>query len=121
MKTAKMFEELTKDPTKEFKRVDDGLVMSVGYDKVLLWDSGYRYLRLDDEWEEVRKPIGFIRLLEKVKNNGDFSSIDYNYREIDMSYKDCNLYFILRDIAEHSEDDRELADSILNGKWYIED
>lgn len=116
MKTWEMIKELTEEPNRKFERAD-GLTVRVNESGELVWKAGYKFLGLNDDW---KKALSFMELLEKVKNNKNFSGIDYRYREIDDSFEKCNLWFILKSIAETSENDYELVDSILNGKWYVE-
>lgn len=118
MKTWEMIKELTEDPEKVFisnknRRIE---VLPDGY--LYFPEEDDNYIDLFGEWEEGKKPVDFMKLLSIVKSNGDFSNVDFHYE--DEVFKECNLYYILRELAEKCTDDRELAHYVLNGKWYIE-
>lgn len=52
MKTTEMLDKLEIKPHKSYRRLSDGLVIRLGDDNRLKWDSGFKHIGLDDEWEE---------------------------------------------------------------------
>lgn len=118
MKTWEMIKELGENPEKEFKR-EDGLVVSTSIDDTLMWESGYTHLNIHDEWEEVKEPVNFMTAVEsgkRIKVEHKLASELSIDDLITFSSLDC-LVFTLGDIFNTSQ----VAEIILNGKWYIED
>lgn len=105
METIEMLKEVKKDANKEFRRIDDGLIMSIGINGVLNWESGYMNISLYDEWEEVKKPVDFMTAF-KAHRDGQAIRVE-NDGEGKMYYPTSRGVFYAEDIE--------------NGKWYIED
>ena len=112
MKTWEMIKELTENPSKEFTRKADGLHIKTNKYGELIWDRGYQFLRLHNDWEEIKKPVDFITAIK----SGKYVGVEYSgakYKEINLP----NLFYELQ--KDYS--DKVIRQMILNGKWYIED
>ncbi len=112
MKTWEMIKKLTENPEKEFTRKSDGLHIKTNEYGELVWDSGYQFLRLHHDWEEVKKPVDFITAIIAFHAGKDIYCINGDYR-FDFKYKP---YRGLKDIFGNPIS----SSDILNGKWYIE-
>lgn len=109
MKTWEMIKKLTENPHKEFVRCD-GLVVRINKYMELTWESGYSHLRIDDEWQEVKKPVDFMTAVKSGKNIAlEGYSNDFFYLS--------NL--LVRIGSVHTNE--ELQEIITNGEFYIED
>ena len=67
LKTWEMIKELTENPNKEFVRKVDGLHIKTNEDGELIWDNGYQFMRLNHEWEEIKKPVDFMTAIQSEK------------------------------------------------------
>ena len=97
---------------RKFKRKSDGLELKISEDGTLQWASGYEFLNIHDEWEEVKKPVDFMTAIKSGKDIG----VEYSracYREMSLA----NLFYEL----QQDYSDNVIRKIILNGKWYIED
>lgn len=113
MKTWEMIKELTLNPKKAFKRDYDGLIVKVDeVDETLRWKSGYDYLCIDDQWEEVKEPVtwqeAFQAGLEGKKIKVDGQGFTYQNFE--------NLHFALFYLSERPK----YFEKLMNSNWYIE-
>ena len=129
MKTWEMIKELTENPKKEFVLKNDRRVnvfMTVGGEVCYEVDGCdiVKLLKLDgwllkQEWEEVKKPVGFMDVLKQAKkDNAKLFTI--KNPEHDVNFTKQPLYFILSYLSSTCTDDL-LADILLNSEWYIED
>lgn len=112
MKTWEMIKEITENPEKEFIRKKDGLHIKTNKDGELIWENGYQFMRLNHEWEEVKKPVDFMTAVECGKNIG----VQYSgtcYREMGLA----DLFYEL----QQDYSDNGIRKIILKGKWYIQD
>lgn len=120
MKTWEMMKELTESPDKTFKRAD-GLTVHANYGK-LSWESGFRHLGLNDEWEEAEVSVTFIEAVasgKQIKVKHDYLKDVFRIEDLDS----FNMYMELNILLEYLVGifkPRELAEIILNGKWYVE-
>lgn len=94
---------------KKFKRKSDGFVIEIAPDGTLYWDSGHRFLNINDEWEEVRKPVDFI---EAVKSGKKIRSVTW------MQNTELDLPNLLYDMSDFDEEEIR---QLLLGKWYIKE
>ena len=74
-KTWEMIKELTEHPEKQFNLIENKANM-VGFDKEtrqLAWEQGSKFeifnSTLKQDWEEIKKPLTFMEMLEKVEEN----------------------------------------------------
>ena len=67
MITWEMIKKLTENPEKEFVRKSDGLHIKTNEDGELVWDNGYQFMRLNHEWEEIKKPVDFMTAIQSEK------------------------------------------------------
>lgn len=118
MKTWEMIKELTENPEKKFIRKGDPLEISVDGLNYLRWESGHDYINLEHEWKEVKKPVSFMEVVRACKN--EYIAIGLSCEKYDIEFARWTLDAVLYDLAENYEDG-DLAEIILNGKWYIED
>ena len=116
MKTWEMIKELTENPEKRFGR-EDGLIVGTDDCGLLHWESGRRYLSIDDKWEEVRKSVLFIEVVIAAKK-GNRVGLDYD--KFSLEFAKWELGDLLIALAEDFVNE-DLAEIILKGKWYIED
>lgn len=112
MKTWQMIKELTENPNKEFVRTIDGLHIKVNKDGELIWDNGYQFMRLNHEWEEIKKPVDFMTAIQSEKP----MSVEFSGTKI----KKETLANILYRLQENYSD-KTIKQIIVYGKWYIED
>lgn len=120
MKTWEMIKELTENPKKKFRLIDNEsdikVTCSVGE---IRWTGGDG-LYIDDEWEEVKEPVDFMEVLKRIEDSdGDIRLMLINdLYEVEIKNKtfDKVLYHLSIDYLDTS-----IADILLNGKWYIED
>lgn len=118
MKTSEMILELGNNPSKEFRRTRDGLIIKVDEYGHLRWPPGHDYLNLNDKWEEIKKPVSFMEALESerkvrvrhVSLNGNLNYLRETYNEIDDVLFQISRYL----------NNAGLRDILLYGTWYIE-
>lgn len=111
--------EMMQHSGKKFKRKSDGFVIEITPDGTLYWDSGHRFLNINDEWEEVKDPVTFIDALKSGKRvmikhqdlDGELSYMSETYNDIDDVMYNISNYFTAEGVRE----------ILLNGEWYIED
>lgn len=101
--------EMMQHSGKKFKRKSDGFVIEITPDGTLYWDSGHRFLNINDEWEEVKEPVDFI---EAVKSGKKIRSVTW------MQNTELDLPNLLYDMSDF--DEKEIRQLLLD-KWYIED
>ena len=106
MKLWEMIKELTENPEKEFVRKRDGLRIKAKENGELNWDSGHRFMKTNDEWEEVKKPVDFMTALRGLREGRK------------------NIYCILdgemTTYMERAKETRFFSEEqIAWGKWYI--
>ena len=107
MKTWEMIKELTENPSKEFTRKSDGLHIKTNKYGELIWDSGYQFLRLHHDWEEIKKPVDFMTAFQAFRKMKTIS-VKCDGMEDAVFLGKSNGHAIF-----HEE-------YIENGKWYIE-
>ena len=59
--------EIMKHSGKEFRRKSDGLTIEMAEDGTLNWASGYKFININDEWEEIKKPVTFMEAIKSGK------------------------------------------------------
>jgi hypothetical protein len=124
MKTWEMIKELTENPSKEFQIKNAKAVVGVN-DGKLQWikdnvDFVIGEVALYDlEWEEVRKPIGFVELLERISKEGDIT-VDFEDYMDEHNFKDANLGEVLLHLSKEFTGDC-LAETLLKSKWYVKE
>ena len=101
--------EMMQHSGKKFKRKSDGFVIEITPDGTLYWDSGHRFLNINDEWEEVKEPVDFI---EAVKSGKKIRSVTW------MQNTELDLPNLLYDMSDFDEEEIR---QLLLGKWHIED
>lgn len=115
-----MIKELTENPEKEFIRKSDGLHFKTNEYGELIWDSGYQFLRLHQEWKEIKKPVDFMTAVEshkRIRIEHEFIEDEDDFRYLTTSYNELDL--IIKALSEYTHYD--IPEIISNGKWYIED
>ena len=128
MKTWEMIKELTENPDKRFKIKNGKATVGIS-DSRLQWldDEDVEvefvfteFILHDTEWEEVKEPVDFIEVLKRIKDSdGDIRLMLINdLYEVEIKNKtfDKVLYHLSIDYL-----DTDIADILLNGKWYIEE
>ncbi|CAK7069613.1 hypothetical protein [Tissierella sp.] len=120
MKTWEMIKELTENPKKKFKNKNiPYIVVACNSINLLVNEEGnYINVPFDAEWEEVKEPVSFIQVLERVKNNLS-TRITLHDEARERIYAIRSLSGILRDLDEEF-DSKEISKILLEGKWYIE-
>ena len=112
MKTWEMIKELTEDPNKEFVRKIDGMHIKTNKHGELIWDSGHQFIRLEQQWEELKTPVDFITAVKSGKNiSVRFSGANYSAMSLP------NLFYEL----QQDYSDNVIRKIILKGEWYIQD
>lgn len=101
--------EIMQLPRKKFRRKSDGFVIEITPDGTLYWDSGHRFLNINDEWEEEKEPVDFI---EAVKSEKKMRPTTW------MQNTELDLPNLLYDMSDFDEEEIR---QLLLGKWYIED
>ena len=133
MKTWEMIKKISENPEKKFKSFDFGQVeMHSG----CLVDSEFMECILVDsdffraEWEEVKEPIPFMELIEKIKTipsatfehlNGTKFRVEHGL--IDATSHKGNLWNLSEfvEILGMEFTDMQVRKILLEGKFYIED
>lgn len=110
MKTWEMIKKLTENPHKEFVR-RDGLVVRINKYMELTWESGYSHLRIDDEWQEVKKAVDFMTAVKSDKRIW--------FPDISEEEEYLPLDVFLGEIASNCYA-REIVAIVTDGKFYIE-
>src|SRR5699024_9373702 len=88
---------------KKFRRKSDGLIIEIETDGTLNWESGYKHLSINDEWEEVKEPVSFIEAVKSGKYIGvEYSGAVYNamnlpnlFYELQQDYSDKTIRQII--------------------------
>lgn len=120
MKTWEMIKELTEHPNKSFKlKGEKNIVYSSDLDsegKIEL--DQVDFITIYDQWEEeVKEPVTFIDVVRAAKEG---NRVGLNFNRFGINCTKWELRDLMIDLGEDFEDE-ELAEIILNGKWYIED
>ena len=120
MKTWEMIKELIETPEKKFVNTF-GHVVKHSKTKGLVFSrpKSLTHISLNDEWEEVKEPISFMRAVEsgkRIKVEHDFIDGDIDY----LGEKYVFLDILLWELGEKLSDDG-VRDVIMDGKFYIED
>ena len=119
MKTWEMIKELTEHPNKSFKlKGEKNIVYSSDLQsegKIEL--DQVDFITIYDEWEEVKNAVNFIEVVKAAKEG---NRVGLNFNRFGINYTKWELRDLMIDLGEGFEDE-ELAEIILNGKWYIED
>lgn len=119
MKTWEMIKELTENPEKEFTRKSDGLHIKTNEYGDLVWDSGYQFLRLHHDWEEVKKPVDFMDAVKALDEGKTIYVLhDGCYKDIFSPVGKQTDWGVAMEQEQGYAIDTEF---ILYGKWYIED
>ena len=74
---------------------------------------------LKQEWEEIKKPVGFMYILVQAKK-GNAKLFTIKNPAYDVNLIKQPLHSILNYIVTTCTDDL-IADILLNSEWYIED
>lgn len=65
LETWEMLKEITEKPYKKFKRVMDGLEVSINDNRYLKREGGHPYINIDHTWVEVELiPVEFVEAFE---------------------------------------------------------
>ena len=87
----------------------------------LVWDSGYQFLRLHHDWEEIKKPVDFMTAIQAYDNGRTI----YVLHGTNGEYKETFTPKINATDWGYAVQQQQgyAVDSglILSGKWYIED
>ncbi len=134
LKTWEMIRELSKNPKKKFKRKTDGLEIRNMCGR-FNWEPGYTFLGVNDEWEEVQKPVNFMEVIRNDKGN---VLVVHNYIDGIKNIEDVDdslMAHTLRRLQNGKYTDfanimytlgfifgtYQLKEIIKNGQWYIQD
>ena len=101
--------EIMQHSNKTFKRIRDGFKMHIDRSGTLIHDSGFGFININDEWEEVKKPVDFMTAF-KAYRKGKTICVENK-----KTNPDKYTYF-----PEELQDNCFTEDDIANGKWYIE-
>lgn len=118
MKTLEMIEKLTKNPEKEFKRSRDNLILWMDVFGDLRWGSSHDYININDEWEEVKKPLTFMELLKSIRKNN--KTISAENKTHGVRYYRFYLSDMLEDLINEFPSN-VIAEILLDSEFYIED
>ena len=123
MKTWEMIKKISENPEKKFKSKDFGQVeMHSG----CLVDSEFMECILVDsdffraEWEEVKEPVNFMDVLRESNNKSIRFKLEHNLFIDHATDRKFTLSVFLNYIG-HEYISSDVADILLNGKFYIED
>lgn len=119
-----MIKELTENPEKKFYDKNEPEAGEVYFDgRAIRWQETAEPLKLillhQREWEEVRKPIGFVELLKRISKEGDIT-VDFEDYMDEHNFKDANLGEVLLHLSKEFTGDC-LAETLLKSKWYIKE
>jgi hypothetical protein len=131
MKTWEMIKELTENPGKKFVSdkgyggseltayVEDGIIKFVyaGFGDQCPPKPSMGTISLSRSWEEVKEPVSFTEVLEAVKKKYD-TEITFENNKHEISFERNSLEYILW-ILSDNWDSQEIADILLNSKFYI--
>lgn len=128
MKTWEMIKELTENPNKKFTydSATKGSYVTV-VDDVVVWKGagqGGQTVAIclgcgDAEWEEVKEPVSFMEALKAAK---ECKLVGLVHKMNNISYKNRGFKYILEDLSSTKEFTSSfIAETLLNGEWYIED
>ena len=105
--------EMMQHSGKKFKRKSDGFVIEITPDGTLYWDSGHRFLNINDEWEEIKEPVSWEKAFEaglhgkRIKPARQYLTFpDYE-----------NLIYVFKYLIARPD----YFDKIMLDDWYIED
>lgn len=120
MKTWEMIKELTENPNKKFVNAF-GHIVEHSKPKGIVFSKpkSLTHISLNDEWEEIKEPVSFIKAVEsgkKIKVEHDFIDGDIDYLEENY----VSLDEMFWELGENLSGDG-VRDVITNGKFYIED
>ena len=125
-KTWEMIKELTEHPEKQFNLIENKANM-VGFDKEtrqLAWEQGSKFeifnSTLKQDWEEIKKPLTFMEMLEKVEEN-PYCKVSVEHKEILRKHITGESLKDLLDKLERRFTNAVMAIMLLEGKFYIED
>ncbi len=129
MKTWEVIKELTKNPNKKFtyKEAQDGSYITVE-DGLIVWRGDFQrgqsalmgYVgEKDYDWEEVKEPLSFIEVLEVVKDRS-YAYVTLENQKHRITFEEDSLDVILSELSA-SWESGEIADILLNSKFYISD
>ncbi|MBU5424972.1 hypothetical protein KQI41_01000 [Tissierella pigra] len=126
MKTWEMIKELTENPKKKFvsdKGLPCEIIAYVNTINVLTfkYKDGEisRGMFIGREWEEVKEPLSFIEVLKAIEE-GVPSYLSLESETSDVGYENWALDEMLADLTDCFGSD-EIADILLNSKFYIND
>jgi hypothetical protein len=113
MKTWEMIKELTENPKKKFRLIDNELDLKVTCsDGEIRW-TGDEGLYLDDEWEEVKEPVSWKKAFEAGLHGKRIKPVGQ-----DLTFPD---YENLIHVFKYLIDRPHFFNEIILGNWYIED
>src|SRR5690554_1189459 len=104
MKRWEMIKELIENPEKKFYDKNEPEAGEVYFGgRAIRWQETGEPLKLilldQGEWEEVRKPIGFINLLKRISKEGDIT-VDFEDYMDEHNFKDANLGEVLLHLSK---------------------
>lgn len=111
--TGVVFSTLAKNPNLKYKRLNDGLILSIKNGSYT-WESGYKFLAPDDKWMLVQDQE--VEFTEAVKAYDKGKNI-YSVRGADIIYYNhtCKIGNDLEDTSGRAIN----PDEIIKGKWFI--
>ena len=123
-----MIKELTENPEKKFRRVGEDRELYVGvYNNFVAWEGDYTLetrgepfeIYTDLEWEEVKEPVDFMTAIEALDRGKVIYAIRTDgYREVfNPAGKQTDWGVAVKQSQGYAVD----TETILYGKWYIED
>ena len=108
------------------EKVSIGDIASIGKNgndiPCLFDDGGWRIKDLTgfEEWEEVKEPVNFVDVLRESNNKSIRFKLEHNLFIDHVSDRKFTLSVFLNYIG-HEYISSDVADILLNGKFYIED
>jgi hypothetical protein len=121
MKTWEVLKNLDAGATKRYRRLGDGLEISLGGQLGMYyrWESGHTHLSPLDKWEEIPQEVAWQEAIEAWANGKIIKCTARGYDNIYQQYDvvdDCYDSFLLDEVGNPLD-----AYEILEGKWYIEE
>lgn len=111
--------EMMQHSGKKFKRKSDGFVIEIAPDGTLYWDSGHRFLNINDEWEEVKEPVTFEDVLRETRKCNE-TKITLKNDDKRISIENTQLNIMLYSLSTHYSASY-IAEILLTSEFYIED
>ncbi len=128
MKLEEMIKELKENPEKKFKSIPlhglEASTFAIMIEGKIFFRNKHNdsvslyYIDLDWEWEEVKEPVSFMKLLQEIKKD---RILRFSYKNKAQSYNfEGDLEDFLFEISDTFTNEY-IAKILLEGKFYIED